>query len=69
MEITVWLLNVKASAWEDNQVKWMLQVYYLAQEQPRLCLCRHRERSGCGRNRLLPQHTQAQFAIPYSLPN
>lgn len=32
MEITAWLLNVKASAWEDNQVKWMLQVYYLAQE-------------------------------------
>lgn len=32
MEITVWFLNVKASAWEDNQVKWMLQVYYSAQE-------------------------------------
>lgn len=32
MEITLWLLNVKASAWEDNQVKWMLQDYYLAQE-------------------------------------
>lgn len=24
MEIALWLLNVKASAWEDNQVKWML---------------------------------------------
>lgn len=73
MEITLWLLNVKASAWEDNQVKWMLQDYYLAQEPIQQFSSEGRDHSVLGgadpyaRNRLL--HVRACRGCGDSLCN
>lgn len=76
MAITAWLLNVRASAWEDNQVKWMLQVYYLAWESNQQYGSAGRETSvlggtdSCSRNKLhhrTPQRLGLQWPLPLLL--